>query len=70
MPDQDGYDLLHQVRADAVVWADDRAVAYAAYLAALDREQSAADLYAQQVGRVASFAPPGAPGTSRGPLLV
>ncbi len=50
--------------------ADDRAVAYAAYLAALDREESAADLYAEQVARVASLAPPGARGTSRGPLLV
>lgn len=50
--------------------AGDRAVAYAAYLAALDREESAADVYAQQVTRVASVAPPGARGTSRGSLLV
>ncbi len=44
--------------------ADDRALAYAAYLAALDREESAADVYAQQVARVTSFAPSGTRRTS------
>ncbi len=36
--------------------ADDRALAYAAYRAALDREESAADVYAEQMTRVASLA--------------
>jgi hypothetical protein len=34
--------------------ADDRALAYAAYVAALDREEAAADAYAEQVTRVGS----------------
>jgi hypothetical protein len=41
--------------------ADDRALAFAAYQAALDREESAADAYAEQVrqvGRAASAATP------------
>jgi hypothetical protein len=36
--------------------ADDRALAYAAYLSALDREESAAGVYADQMTRVASLA--------------
>lgn len=36
--------------------ADDRAVAYAAYRAALDREESAADAYAEQITRVGLLA--------------
>ena len=36
--------------------ADDRALAYAAYRAALDREESASDAYAEQTTRVASLA--------------
>ena len=35
--------------------ADDRALAYAAYQAALDREESAAGAYAEQTTRVASL---------------
>jgi len=35
----------------------ERALAYAAYRAALDREESAANEYAQQVMRVADIAP-------------
>lgn len=34
---------------------DDRALAYGAYLAALDREESAAGVYAEQTTRVASL---------------
>lgn len=44
--------------------ADDRAVAHAAYLEALDREELAADIYAQQLARVTSFAPAGTRRTS------
>jgi hypothetical protein len=35
--------------------AEDRALAYGAYLAALDREESAAGVYAEQTTRVASL---------------
>jgi hypothetical protein len=37
--------------------ADERALAYAGYDAALDREESAADEYARQLIRVAHLAP-------------
>jgi hypothetical protein len=48
--------------------ADERALAYAVYDAALDREESAADEYARQLMRVARLAPARERASSRSPV--
>jgi hypothetical protein len=47
---------------------DERALAYAVYGAALDREESAADEYARQLIRVACLAPAPERASSRSPV--
>jgi hypothetical protein len=47
---------------------DRRALEYAVYDAALDREESAADEYARQLMRVAHVAPALEPASSRSPV--
>jgi len=46
------WEVRSAYRRFAAATADDRALAYAAYQAALDREESAADVYAGQLTRV------------------